>query len=450
MPVRSTNNDMKIQAIRGMNDVLPAAAPLWQHVQRVAAEVFAAYGYSELRLPLVERTELFKRAVGEVTDIVEKEMYSFQDRGGEPISLRPELTAGIVRAGVEHGLLHNQQQRVWATGPVFRYERPQAGRYRQFHQLDVEAFGVPGPDVDIEIVALVTRLWKRLGISGFTLQINSLGTPPSRVAHRAALLEYLSRHETALDEDSRRRLATNPLRILDSKIPSTQAIVADAPQLLDYLDDASVRHFDGFRAGLDALGIAYVVNPRLVRGLDYYTRSVFEWVTDQLGAQDTFCAGGRYDGLVEQLGGQSTPAVGFAIGIERLILLMEKQGVTVPADAPQIYFCAFGEAADRVAMRLAEQLRDALPTLRLQLNAGGGKLASQLKRADRSGATLALILGDNELAVGGVQVKSLRDGGAPTTYPQNELEDQLRQRLNLDAFPHRGVSLPAASSGQYT
>lgn len=422
---------MKIQSVRGMNDVLPADSAAWQHVHAVAAQVFAAYGYGELRLPVVERTELFKRAVGEVTDVVEKEMYSFEDRGGERLSLRPELTAGVIRAGIEHGILFNQQQRIWCTGPVFRYERPQAGRYRQFHQLDVEAFGVNTPDADVEIIAIAAQLWKRLGMSGFQLQINTLGTLPSRAAHRAALIAYLEQHEAALDDDAKRRLHANPLRVLDSKVPATQAIVADAPSLLDYLDEASIAHFDAVKAGLDALGIAYTINPRLVRGLDYYTHTVFEWVTDQLGAQGTVCAGGRYDGLVEQLGGPKTTGVGFGLGIERLILLMGVQQVAVQSNQPQVYVCRFGVAAEHAALRLAETLRDQLPGLRLVLNTGGGSLKSQLKRADSCGARLALIIGDDEAAVGNVQVKSLRGEGDAFACPQTEVAAELSRRLAL-------------------
>jgi len=422
---------MKIQSVRGMNDVLPADSSAWQHVHAVAAQVFAAYGYGELRLPVVERTELFKRAVGEVTDVVEKEMYSFEDRGGERLSLRPELTAGVIRAGIEHGILFNQQQRIWCTGPVFRYERPQAGRYRQFHQLDVEAFGVATPDADVEIIAIAAQLWKRLGMSGFQLQINTLGTLPSRAAHRAALIDYLLQHEAALDEDAKRRLHTNPLRVLDSKVPATQAIVEGAPSLLDYLDEASIAHFDAVKAGLAALGIAYVINPRLVRGLDYYTHTVFEWVTDQLGAQGTVCAGGRYDGLVEQLGGPKTTGVGFGLGIERLILLMAVQQVPVVSNQPQVYFCRFGAEAERVALQLSETLRDQLPGLRLVLNAGGGSLKSQLKRADGCGARLALIIGDDEAAAGAVQVKSLRGEGEAFTCSLTELAAELSRRLAL-------------------
>ena len=421
----------KLQAVRGMNDVLPADAAAWQHLYAVAAEVFGAYGYGELRLPVVERTELFKRAVGEVTDVVEKEMYSFEDRGGENLSLRPELTAGVVRAGIEHGLLYNQQQRVWCTGPVFRYERPQAGRYRQFHQLDVEAFGIATPDIDVEVIAIAAALWRRLGVSGFTLQLNSLGTPAARAQYRAALVEYLGRYESSLDEDSKRRLGSNPLRVLDSKVPATREIVAGAPQLLDHLDAVSAAHFEAVQRGLGDLGIAYTINQRLVRGLDYYTHTVFEWTTTQLGAQDAVCAGGRYDGLVEQLGGPATPGIGFGLGIERLIALIALQQAAVPGNAPQVYFCRFGAGAEAAAAKLAEQLRDQSPRLRLTLNAGGGGLKSQLKRADNSGARYALILGDDEAAQGVVQVKSLRGEGEPFICPWAELPTQLVRLLDI-------------------
>ena len=421
----------KLQAVRGMNDVLPADAAAWQHLYAVAAEVFAAYGYGELRLPVVERTELFKRAVGEVTDVVEKEMYSFEDRGGENLSLRPELTAGVVRAGIEHGLLYNQQQRVWCTGPVFRYERPQAGRYRQFHQLDVEAFGIATPDIDVEVIAIAAQLWRRLGVSGFRLQLNSLGTPASRAAYRAALVEYLSKYESSLDEDSKRRLGSNPLRVLDSKVETTRQIVAGAPRLLDHLDAASAAHFEAVQRGLSDLGIDYVINQRLVRGLDYYTHTVFEWTTTQLGAQDAVCAGGRYDGLVEQLGGPATPGVGFGLGIERLIALMALQQAPVPGNASHVYFCRFGAAAEGPAAQLAERLRAHAPRLRLTLNAGGGGLKSQLKRADNSGARYALILGDDEAARSAVQVKSLRGEGEPFSCSWDELPAKLVRLLGL-------------------
>lgn len=421
----------KLQAVRGMNDVLPADAAAWQHLYAVAAEVFGAYGYGELRLPVVERTELFKRAVGEVTDVVEKEMYSFEDRGGENLSLRPELTAGVVRAGIEHGLLYNQQQRVWCTGPVFRYERPQAGRYRQFHQLDVEAFGIATPDIDVEVIAIAAALWRRLGVSGFTLQLNSLGTPEARALYRAALIEYLGRYESSLDEDSKRRLGSNPLRVLDSKVPATREIVAGAPRLLDHLDAVSAAHFEAVQRGLSDLGIAYTINQRLVRGLDYYTHTVFEWTTTQLGAQDAVCAGGRYDGLVEQLGGPATPGIGFGLGIERLIALLALQQAPVPGNAPHIYFCRFGAQAEAAGSKLADQLRQQSPRLRLVLNAGGGGLKSQLKRADNSGARYALVLGDDEAAKSVVQVKSLRGEGEPFICPWTELPLQLVKLLGF-------------------
>jgi histidyl-tRNA synthetase len=420
---------MKIQSIRGFNDVLPADAPLWQFLQDSARRVIESYGYREIRLPLLESTQLFKRAVGEVTDVVEKEMYSFEDRGGEQVSLRPEFTAGCVRMGVEHGLFHNQQQRLWCSGPVFRYERPQAGRYRQFHQIDVEAYGLPGPDVDIELIAMSARLWKALGFQNLRLEINSLGGPDTRSRYRAALIEFLQRHESSLDEDSKRRLHSNPLRVLDSKLPTTQAIVADAPNIVDHLDPESRAHLDGLRQGLSDLGIEHHLNPRLVRGLDYYTKGVFEWITTELGAQGTVCAGGRYDLLVEQLGGGPTPAVGWAAGMERLILMLQAQQRASFGGEAQIFVCALGEAAEREARGIAERLRDEACTLRVQLNAGGGNFKSQLKRADRSGARFALILGEAEVAAREVQVKSLRDDAPQFSCAIDELPTRLRGLL---------------------
>ncbi|MDO9451786.1 MAG: histidine--tRNA ligase [Stagnimonas sp.] len=396
----------KLQSLRGFNDVLPAQSALFRRVFATAADVASRYGYGELRLPLLEATTLFKRAVGEVTDVIEKEMYSFDDRDGVSVSLRPELTAGTVRAGIEHGLLHNQQQRFWYAGPAFRHERPQAGRYRQFHQVGVEAYGMAGPDIDAEVIAFSHRFLTALGIGGLKLEINSLGGAEARVNYRAALINYLSRFEAELDEDSKRRLHTNPLRVLDSKVPRTKEIVADAPQLADYLETESRAHFDGWRQALEDLGIAYEVSPQLVRGLDYYTRGVFEWTTTELGSQGTVLAGGRYDNLVSQLGGSPSPAVGWASGVERLVLLLEKQQSQAAADAPQVYFCTMGEAAERQARIVAEDLRNRLPQLRLVLNAGGGKLKSQLGRAEKSGAGLLLVLGESELAEGAVQVKS--------------------------------------------
>ncbi|MDZ4077339.1 histidine--tRNA ligase [Hydrocarboniphaga sp.] len=422
----------KIQSIRGFNDVLPADSGLWQHLHDTARGVFEDYGYAEIRLPVVERTDLYKRAVGEVTDVVEKEMYAFEDRGGEHIALRPEFTAGVVRMGVEHGLFHNSQQRVWCTGPVFRYERPQAGRYRQFHQLNVEAYGINGPDVDAELIAMSARLWKKLGFTGLRLEINSLGQAEARARYRAALIEFLQRHESSLDEDSRRRLHSNPLRVLDSKVPTTQAIVVDAPSILDYLDADSAAHFDGLQQGLGDLGVDYVVNPRLVRGLDYYTKGVFEWITTELGAQGTICAGGRYDTLVEQLGGGPTPAVGWASGVERLILLLQAKAaeLQIPENGPAIVVCSLGEAAQREAAKLAESLRDRFPGAGVQLSVGGGKLPAQFKRADRSGARYALVLGEAEIAAKQVQVKSLRDASPQETCTWAELPARLESLLS--------------------
>jgi histidyl-tRNA synthetase len=390
----------KYQSVRGFNDVLPADAAAWQFLHATAAEVFAAYGYGELRLPVLERTELFERSIGEATDVVEKEMFTFKDRENDSLTLRPEFTAGTVRAGLEHGLLHNQQQRFWSAGPVFRHERPQAGRYRQFHQLNAEAYGIATPDIDVELIALSARVLRRLGLGAVAqLELNSLGTLEARQQYRAALIGFLQGREAQLDENSRRRLHLNPLRALDSKDPGTQAAVADAPSLLEYLDAESRAHFDAVQGGLRDLGIAFTINPR----------TVFEWTTDRLGAQGTVLAGGRYDGLVEQLGGSPTPAIGWAAGVERLVLLMKDAGVRAPDIAPHAYVCWLGEAERGAALKLAEHLRESLPRLRLVLNAGGGKLPAQLKRADKAGARLALILGEAETARQVVQVKSLRD-----------------------------------------
>lgn len=431
----------KFQSLRGFNDVLPADAAVWQRLHATAREVFEAYGYSELVLPLLESTELYKRSIGEATDVVEKEMFTFTDRENDSLTLRPEFTAGVVRAGLEHGLLHNQQQRLWCAGPVFRHERPQAGRYRQFHQLNVEAYGLAGPDIDIEIIALAARLLKRLGLdNSVILELNSLGTPEVRARYRETLIEFLRGREARLDETTRRRLTLNPLRALDSKDPGTQAALADAPRLLDMLDPESAAHFQAVQEGLRALNIPFSINPRIVRGLDYYTRTVFEWTTDKLGAQGTVLAGGRYDGLVEQLGGSATPAIGWASGIERLILLMKNKATTHGDESPpagvQVYFCALGEQAWLAAARLTEQLRDAQPALRLTLNAGGGKLAAQLKRADKCGARFALILGEDETTRRTVQVKSLRqDAGGATPvaeYPWAELSARLAGLLQLN------------------
>lgn len=401
----------ELQAVRGMNDLLPDAVAVWQHVERVTADVLAAYGYREIRFPIVEHTELFARSIGEVTDIVEKEMYSFADRNGDSLTLRPEGTAVCVRAALANGLLHNQVQRLWYQGPMFRHERPQKGRYRQFHQVGVEAFGMPGPDVDAEVILLAARLWRRLGLSGLRLEINSLGSSEARAAYRARLVEHFGQHRGLLDADAQRRLASNPMRLLDSKDPALAPLIAAAPDLLEHLDAGSRAHLDGLCQLLTDAGVAYTLNPRLVRGLDYYNRTVFEWLTDRLGSQDAVCSGGRYDGLVEQLGGQATPAVGWAMGIERLVALVEDAARVPAGSATDVYAVLVGDAATRAGLLLAERLRDALPGLRLTLNCGGGSLKSQLKRADKSGARYALVLGDDELAREQVALKDLRGEG---------------------------------------
>ena len=409
----------KIQAIRGMNDILPDQTPVWQYVESTVRQVLGQYGYQEIRMPVVEHTELFKRSIGEVTDIVEKEMYTFEDRNGDSLTLRPEGTAGCVRAAEEHGLLFNQTRRLWYTGPMFRHERPQKGRYRQFHQIGVECFGMAGPDIDAELLILTARLWSALGLSDHArLEINSIGTSDSRKVYRQALVAYLEQYQGKLDDDSKRRLTTNPLRILDSKDPATREILQGAPSLDDYLDDESRQHFEQLKAMLDAAGVAYTVNPALVRGLDYYGKTVFEWITDSLGAQGTISAGGRYDGLVEQLGGKPTVAVGFAMGLERLILLLETlelvpEHVNNQAD---VYVTAMGDQAVAPAMALAETLRNELPGRIVVSHCGGGSFKSQMKKADRSGARFAVILGENEIAQGTAGLKPLRDD-----QPQQEI-----------------------------
>ncbi len=420
-----------IQAVRGMNDILPEQTPCWQYLESVWREILPAYGYREIRLPVLEKTELFKRSIGEVTDIVEKEMYTFTDRNGDSLTLRPEGTAGCVRAGIEHGMLYNQIQRLWYQGPMFRHERPQKGRYRQFHQVGVEAFGMAGPDIDAELILMSARMLQRIGLAdSVVLQINSLGSAEARASYRDLLVSYFSGHLEQLDEDSRRRLHSNPLRILDSKHPQMRALVEQAPRLSEHLDSESREHFQRLLAYLDDAGVGYQINPRLVRGLDYYSKTVFEWVTDRLGAQGTVCAGGRFDSLVTQLGGKPAPAAGFAIGMERLVaLLMDTGGEQVNAVGPQVYLVVVGEAAERRGMQIAEQLREALPKLRLQLNCGGGSFKSQLKRADRSGAELALILGDNELAQGSVIVKPLRSGGEQLTLGYEQISGYLETEL---------------------
>jgi histidyl-tRNA synthetase len=416
----------QIQAVRGMKDILPQETPLWQQVESTLRKTFSAYGYSEIRLPLAEKAELFQRSIGEVTDIVEKEMYTFEDLNHERLSLRPEGTAGCVRAGIEHGLLHNQIQRLWYMGAMFRHERPQKGRYRQFHQAGIEALGMEGPDIDAELIAMTARIWKLLGVS-LVLQINSLGTLAARQVYRTHLVEYFSTHRDALDEDSQRRLTTNPLRILDSKNPDMRELILAAPQLPAYLDAESLAHFERLKSLLDSAGVDYVVNPRLVRGLDYYSKTVFEWVTDQLGAQGTVCAGGRYDGLVEQLGGKATPAIGFAIGLERLLSLIEAQTGLLAPPAPHAYLLVAGELAALAGVKLAESLRDALPGLRLVMNCGGGGFKAQFKRADKSGARVALMLGDDELAKNVVGVKFLREDRAQQEVSMDNLAASLRE-----------------------
>jgi histidyl-tRNA synthetase len=417
-----------IQAVRGMNDLLPEAAARWHAVEDTARQVLEAYGYREVRFPLLEKTELFARSIGAATDIVEKEMYTFEDRNGESLTLRPEGTAGCVRAGIENGLLHNQIQRFWYAGAMFRHERPQKGRLRQFHQIGVEAFGMQGPALDAELILLCARLWRALGVEGLQLQINSLGTAEARAAYRQKLVAYLRSRRAELDEDSQRRLDKNPLRVLDSKNPAMHDVIANAPALMQHLDLDSRRHFEAFCAALDAASVTYEVNSRLVRGLDYYTRTVFEWVTDKLGAQSAVCAGGRYDGLVETLGGQATPAAGFAIGLERLVELPMRQNAVSVSFSPQVYVASLGEVSMTSALILTERLRDI--GLRVQCDAGGGNLKSQLKRADRSGARLALLLGEEEHARGVVAVKDLRRESAQVEIVQSDITDYIKHKLN--------------------
>lgn len=413
-----------------MNDILPGETTRWQIVEDTFRTLMKSYGYDEIRMPLVEMTDLFKRSIGEVTDIVEKEMYTFTDRNGDSLSLRPEGTASCVRAAIQNGLLHNQIQKLWYSGPMFRHERPQKGRYRQFHQLGVEVFGLDGPDIDAEIIAMTARYWRELAIQHkVRLELNSLGSNEARAVYRDQLVAYFSQHSTKLDEDSQRRLHTNPLRILDSKNPDMQSLIEAAPKLHDHLDTLSQVHFAELCAMLSDLGIEYVINPRLVRGLDYYNRTVFEWTTDQLGAQGTVCAGGRYDGLVAQLGGRATPAVGFALGLERLIALLDDERVEQAAQLPHAYFIMVGAAAERAGFRLGEQLRDSLPGLRLVMHTGGGSLKSQFKRADKSMAKLALILGDDEMQAQTVAIKPLRTEQKQETILQLQLAQWLKNYI---------------------
>jgi histidyl-tRNA synthetase len=420
-----------IEPLRGVHDVLPAQIAAWQHLERITRQVFASYGYEEFRVPLIEQTQLFKRSIGDFTDIVEKEMFSFIDQGEDHITLRPEATAGIVRAVISNGLLREGRLRVWCMGPMFRRERPQAGRYRQFHQIDAEAFGFEGPDVDAEMILLSARLMRLLGLRGMKLLVNSLGTPVSRAAYRDKLTAYFAAHAERLDEDSKRRLTGNPLRILDSKNPDMQRMIAGAPLLLDSLDAESREHFESLCAQLRGAGIEYHVEPHLVRGLDYYTRTVFEWTTDQLGSQSTVCAGGRYDGLVAQLGGVATPGIGWAMGQERIVMLLEKQNLELPRHRPQLYLVLVGERTSVPGFQLAEQLRDAWPDLSLQINLGGGSFKTQFKRADKSGAEFALVLGDDEAARGVVAVKALRREMAQEECPMERISERIGILLGL-------------------
>lgn len=418
-----------IRAVRGFNDILPAEIPAWRLIETAAREVLEEAGYAEIRLPLVEATQLFARSIGAETDIVSKEMYTFDDRGGGSLSLRPEGTAGCVRAGITHGFFNGSQQRLWYQGPMFRHERPQKGRYRQFHQIGAEAFGMEGPEIEAELLLVAARLWRRLGLRRVSLRLNTLGTFSDRERYRAALVEYLAAHAARLDEDSRRRLHTNPLRILDSKAEETREILAHGPRVIDFVGGEAGACFDALRAALESAGVSYELDPFLVRGLDYYTGLVFEWTTDALGAQDAICSGGRYDGLVAELGGRATPAVGWALGLERLVLLAREEGAAPAAPGPDAYLLAIGEAAGSQALVIAERLRDALPHLRLIVNAGGGSLKTQLRRADKSGARLALILGEAELAAGEVAIKSLHGGGEQEAVAVAALADACVRRL---------------------
>ncbi|UKA05741.1 histidine--tRNA ligase [Photobacterium damselae subsp. damselae] len=419
----------QIQAIRGMNDCLPTQSPLWQKVEGTVKQVISSYGYNEVRMPIVESTHLFKRAIGEVTDVVEKEMYTFEDRNGDSLTLRPEGTAGCVRSGIQNGLLYNQEQRLWYIGPMFRHERPQKGRYRQFHQFGVEVFGLNGPDIDAELIMMTARLWRELGIhEHVTLELNSIGSLEARAEYRTALIAFLEQHMDVLDEDAKRRMYTNPLRVLDTKNPEIQNILGDAPKLSEYLDQDSREHFAGLCELLDAAGIKYQVNERLVRGLDYYNRTVFEWVTDSLGAQGTVCGGGRYDGLVEQLGGKVTPAVGFAMGLERLVLLMETLEQTEVRRSVDVYMVTAGEGTLAAGMKLAEVLRSQIPDLRVMTHFGGGNFKKQFKRADNVGAVVALVLGENEIAENTVVVKDLR-GGEQITMKQDDVAAKLAELI---------------------
>ncbi len=420
----------KLQAIRGMSDILPHETGRWQFVERKIIDILNNYGYQEIRMPLLEKTELFARSIGEQTDIVAKEMYSFEDRNGDSLTLRPEGTASCVRAGLEHGLFHNQTQKLWYMGPMFRHERPQKGRQRQFHQIGVEAFGYGGPDVDAELIMLSARLWREFGLKNITLQLNSLGTTQTRAGYREILIDYFSKHEKQLDEDSQRRLQTNPLRILDSKNPDMQELINAAPVMKDHLDDESRLHFEQLQHILNEGGIKYEINPRLVRGLDYYGQTVFEWVTDQLGAQGTVCAGGRFNGLIEHFGGKPVPAFGFALGMERLMALIETNGSETEARPLHAYFILSNEdGVSAAGMKLAENLRDQLPQLMLITHCGGGSFKNQFKRADKSGALFALILGSDEVKGQTVGFKSLRDKSEQETVSWDNIGEILAKNI---------------------
>ncbi|MFW5444242.1 MAG: histidine--tRNA ligase [Methylococcaceae bacterium] len=423
-------NNQSVQAIRGMHDVLPEQSPRWQYAEKIIREVLSSYCYKEIRLPIVEKTELFKRSIGEVTDIVEKEMYTFNDRNNDSLTLRPEGTAGCLRACLEHGLLHNQVHRLWYYGPMFRHERPQKGRYRQFYQLGVETYGMPGPEIDAEVILLTDRMWNKLGVRDkVRLELNTLGTTEERLVYRAELVTYFKQHIELLDEDSLRRLETNPLRILDSKNRGLHQLIRNAPELMDFLGEDSRKHFETLTEILDNLGVKYQINSRLVRGLDYYGKTVFEWVTDDLGAQGTICAGGRYDGLIEQLGGKANHAIGFAMGMERLLLLMEQLDNVPVERAVDVYMISVGSDAEKESMRLAEKIRNEVDGVKLQVNCGGGSFKSQFKKADKSGAEYALILGDDEVSRDEVSVKPLRIDQEQKNMAQSEVIELLKQSI---------------------
>ena len=411
----------QIKSVRGMPAILPGEVKKWQFVEAVAKNVLHAYSYNEIRTPVVERSELFQRTIGENTDIVAKEMYTFVDRNDQSLSLRPEATAGIIRAGIDQGFFYNQTQKLWSIGPMYRYERPQKGRYRQFHQINMEAFGFPGPDIDFEMILLTGRIWKALNLSPLQLELNSLGSPESRKEYKRQLQDYFNDHQKELDEDSLRRLGRNPLRILDSKNPDLQEIIESAPKMVDFLDQESNEHFEGLMAMLQEHAIEYSLNTRLVRGLDYYTRTVFEWTTDQLGAQATVCGGGRYDALVAELGGKTTSAIGCAIGLERLIELVDVSDQNEQNNPPKIYIVAVGSKAEEEGFVLAEELRDAYPNLSIEMNLNGGRFKQQFKRADKAGADIALILGDDEISKQTVGVKPMRSEGHQETVDRKEL-----------------------------